>query len=169
VTTRPFIVRPLEKEDRSDFTCGKDSLDRYFRVQITQDVRRQIATAFIAIHTSTSAVAGYYTLSAAQVSFNDLEDDWRKKLPHYPALPAVLVGRLAVDRRFQGHGLGSGLLADAAARTLRSDIGAHFLIVDAIDDQATLFYRHHGMRRVPDTESRLFMPLATLAQSLGRH
>lgn len=165
MTLRPFTVKPLEKEDRSDFTCGKDSLDGYFQTQISQDVRRQVATAFVAIHTATAAVAGYYTLAAAQVSLNDLDDDWRKKLPRYAALPAVLVGRLAIDRRFQEHGLGSALLSDAATRILRSEIGAHFLIVDAIDDQAALFYQHHGMRRVPDMEHRLFIPLATLANS----
>lgn len=169
MTAQPFSIKPLEKEDRTGFTCGKDSLDRYFHTQITQDVRRQVATAFIAAHTATGAVAGYYTLAAAQVSLNDLEEDWRKKLPRYAALPAVLVGRLAIDRRFQGHGLGSALLADAAIRILRSDIGAHFLVVDALDDQAALFYQHHGMRRVPDMEHRLFIPLATFVNSLPGH
>lgn len=166
MTLRPFTVKPLKKEDRSGFTCGKDSLDDYFRTQISQDVRRQVATAFVAIHTATAAIAGYYTLAAAHVSLNDLEDDWRRKLPRYAAVPAVLIGRLAIDARFQRHGLGSALLADAATRILRSDIGAHFLIVDALDDQAALFYQHHGMRRVPEMEHRLFIPLATLAHSL---
>jgi GNAT superfamily N-acetyltransferase len=163
MTAPPFTTKTLDKEDRSDFACGKEALDYYFRNQITQDIRRNIAKAFIAIHTATGAVAGYYTLSAAQVSLRDLDDDWRRKLPRYAALPAVLVGRLAIDRRFQGHGLGPSLLADAAIRSIQSDIGIHFLIVDAIDDQAVLFYQHHGMRRIPDMEHRLFIPLAIRA------
>ena len=167
MTAPPFGVKPLEGEDRSEFACGRDSLDRYFRTQITQDVRRNIATAFVAIHAGTEAVAGYYTLSAAQVAFTDLGDDWRRKLPRYPSLPAVLIGRLAIDRGFQGHGLGPALLADAAIRTIRSDIGAHFLVVDALDDETVQFYLHHGMRRVPGAENRLFIPLATLANALG--
>lgn len=163
MTAPPFTTKTLDKEDRSDFACGKEALDYYFRNQITQDIRRNIAKAFIAIHAATGAVAGYYTLSAAQVSLRDLDDDWRRKLPRYAALPAVLVGRLAIDRRFQGHGLGPSLLADAAIRSIQSDIGIHFLIVDAIDDQAALFYQHHGMRRIPDMEHRLFIPLAIRA------
>ncbi len=160
-----FTIKSLGDEDRSGFTCGKDTLDRYFQTQITQDVRRQIATAFVAVDNPTKKIAGYYTLSAAQVPLSDLEHDWRKKLPPYAALPAVLVGRLAIDSSFQGQGLGSGLLVDAATRIMRSDIGAHFLIVDALDDQAALFYQHHGMRRIPNMEHRLFIPLASLATS----
>ena len=168
MTAPPFTVKPLEKEDRSSFACGKGSLDHYFRTQISQDVRRRIATAFIAIHMATETIAGFYTLSATHVPFTDLDEDWRKKLPRYPTLPAVLIGRLAIDQHFQGHGLGSALLADAAIRSIRSDIGAHFLIVDALDEDAALFYQHHGMRRIPGTENRLFIPLSVLAKSLSK-
>jgi GNAT superfamily N-acetyltransferase len=156
----------LGKEDRSQFGCGNPELDRYFHTQIGQDVKRQLATAFIAWHNTSRAIAGYYTLSAATVPFSDLDEEWRKKLPQYPSMPAVLVGRLAVDQNFQGHGLGPMLLADAAARTITSDIGAHFLIVDAIDDVAGRFYHHLGFRYIPDDPRRLFIPLKTLANLL---
>jgi GNAT superfamily N-acetyltransferase len=167
MTLAPFTVKRLEQEDRSDFACGKDDLDRYFRQQISQDTRRRITTAFIARHSTTDRIAGFYTLSAAQFPFTDLDEDWRRKLPHYPSLPAVLIGRLAIDRRFKGQGLGSALKADAAARTIRSDIAARFLVVDALDEDAALFYRHHGFRRVPGDGNRLFIPLATLQKLLA--
>ena len=166
MTLGPFTVKRLEKEDRSDFACGKDDLDRYFREHISQDIRRRITTAFIARHNPTDTIAGFYTLSAAHVPFTDLADDWRKKLPPYPSLPAVLIGRLAIDHRFRGEGLGSALLADAAARTIRADIAAHFLVVDALDADAVFFYRHHGFRSVPGEGNRLFIPLATLQKLL---
>jgi len=166
MTAAPFTVRRLEKENRSEFSCGKDELDRYFRNHISQDVRRQIATAFIAWHDTTDTIAGFYTLSAAHVPFSDLDEDWRKKLPRYPSLPAVLIGRLAIDQRFKGQGLGSALLADAAARAIGSDIAAHFLIVDALDEDAVLFYQHHGLKRVPGDDQRLFIPLSVLRNLL---
>lgn len=168
MTTPPFVIRRLAKEDRSAFDCGTDSLDRYFRTQVSQDVRRHIATAFIAVERSTGVIAGFYTLAAAQVPLADLDEDWRRKLPRYPALPAVLIGRLAIDRRFRGRGLGSALLADAAIRSIRSEIGAYFLIVDALDEAAARFYRHHGMQDVPDADGRLFIPLAVLARPASR-
>lgn len=161
-----FTTRRLTKEDRSQFGCGDAALDRYFHTQISQDVKRHLATAFIAWHNTSETIAGYYTLSAATVPFSDLDEDWRKTLPRYPSMPAVLVGRLAVDRNFQGQGLGPMLLADAAARTISSDIGAHFLVVDAIDDGAGRFYHHLGFRYIPDNPKRLFIPLKTLENLL---
>lgn len=167
MTSRPFAVKPLEKEDRSSFSSGSEGLDHYFRTRIGQDVRRRIATAFIALHKPTRTIAGFYTLSAAQVPFTDLGEDWRRRLPPYPTLPAVLVGRLAVDRGFQAQALGGALLTDAASRTIRSDIGAHFLIVDALDEGAARFYLRHGMRRIPGPGNRLFIPLSVLEKPLG--
>ena len=161
-----FTTRRLGKEDRSQFGCGNPELDRYFHTQISQDVKRQLATAFIAWHSTSETISGYYTLSAATVPFSDLDEEWRKRLPHYPNMPAVLVGRLAVDRPFQGHGLGPMLLADAAARTIQSDIGAHFIVVDAINEVAGRFYHHLGFRYIPDNPKRLFIPLKTLAKLL---
>ncbi|MEZ5905945.1 MAG: GNAT family N-acetyltransferase [Geminicoccaceae bacterium] len=158
----------MAKEDRSAFACGRESLDRYFHTQIGQDVRRRIATAFVAMHQPTGTIAGFYTLAATHVPFTDLDEDWRGRLPRYPTLPAVLVGRLAIDRRFQGQGLGGALLTDAARRAIRSDIGARFLIVDALDEGAARFYQRHGMRRIPGTDSRLFIPLSVLAGPLSK-
>lgn len=126
----------------------------------------QIATAFIAWHNATGRVAGFYTLSAAHVPFTALGEDWRKRLPLYPSLPAVLIGRLAIDRRFKGQGLGSALLADAAARSMGSDIAARFLVVDAIDEDAALFYQHHGFRRSPALEHASSSPSQCLKRCL---
>ena len=167
MTAAPFRVKRLEKEDRASFECGKDELDRYFRKQIGQDIRRQVTTGFIALHETTGTIAGFYTLSATHVPFTDLNDDWRRKLPAYSTLPAVLVGRLAVDRRFRRRSLGSALLADAAMRAVQSDIAARFLVVDALDEDAVLFYQHHGFRRVPGNENRLFIPLSLLEKLIS--
>lgn len=164
MTKPPFTVKALDKENRSGFACGKPEIDRYFHTQISQDVRRRLATAFICVHTDTGRIAGFYTLSAAIVRFGDLDDSLRKKLPRYPNLPAVLVGRLGVDQNFKGERLGSALLADAAVRTIKSDIAAHFMLVDALDEDAARFYQHHGFQRVPDDERRLFIPLSVLQQ-----
>jgi ribosomal protein S18 acetylase RimI-like enzyme len=84
-----------------------------------------------------------------------------KKLPRYPTVPAVRMGRLAVDQPFKGQGLGAALLADALDRAARSEIAAHALVVDAKDEAAAAFYRHH----VPDSPLALFLPLATALAS----
>jgi GNAT superfamily N-acetyltransferase len=87
-----------------------------------------------------------------------------KKLPRYRAVPTVRMGRLAVDARFKGHGLGGALLADALLRCKRSAIAAYALIVDAKDDSASAFYRHHGFIALPEAALTLFLPLASVAK-----
>jgi ribosomal protein S18 acetylase RimI-like enzyme len=80
-------------------------------------------------------------------------------------LPAVRQGRLAVDQAFKGRGLGGALLADALERAARSEIAAFALVVDAQDENAAAFYRHHGFMALPDTPLTAFLPLATVRRS----
>ena len=159
-----FHVAPLEAaHERATFNSGAESLDRYFRPQVTQDVRRRVTACFVAL-TREHRIAGYYTLASASLPLPDLPAEVGKKLPRYPFVPAVRMGRLAVDQAFKGLGLGGALLADALDRTIRSEIAAYALVVDAKDVSATAFYRHHGFIALPDSPSTLFLPLATAAK-----
>ena len=160
--TFPFRLEPLgEGHERSLFRCGEDALDRYFQTQATQDIRRRIAHCFVAVEAVTSHVAAYYTISAAGISLVDLPAGETKRLPRYPTVPAIRIGRLAVDQRFQGRGLGAALLADAATRPLKSDAAAFTLVVDAKNDQAVAFYQHFGFRILASQPRTLFLPVAT--------
>ncbi len=167
MTEAPFRFEPLGGRDRKGFACGVEELDRYFREQLGQDVRRRIASSFVLVEVASGRVAGYYTLSACHVHLADLPESRRRKLPRYPTVPAVRLGRLAVDSGFQQRGLGSVLLANAVARSLESEIAAHLMIVDAIDERAVGFYRRHGFERDPDDSLRCFAPLDLLARGLG--
>jgi len=158
----PFRLEPLnDRRDRDAFTCGHEALDRYFRTQATQDIRRRIATCFVAVENASDRIAGFYTLAAASIPTNDLPADIIKKLPRYPTLPAVRIGRLAVDVNFQGRGLGAGLLADALRRILVSPSAAFAMLVDAKDDNAVAFYERYGFRTLVGHARTLYLPIAT--------
>jgi GNAT superfamily N-acetyltransferase len=159
----PFTVEPLGREhDRNSFSCGVEELDRYFRQQASQDMRRRVATCFVAVHRESGAIAGFYTLAATSLILSELPRERAKKLPHYPAIPAILLGRLAVAGTFRSRGLGAALLADALERAARVEIGAFALLVDAKDEAAADFYRHHGFEPLPDAQQRLFLALASV-------
>jgi len=160
-----FVIEPLGAQDRSAFSCGAAALDRYLREQASQDVKRLVASCFLLREAATGAVAGYYTLAATSVPASDLPMELLKRLPRYPILPAALVGRLAVDQRFQNRGLGGVLLADAALRVLRSDMKAMALIVDAKDEAAVGFYRRQGFVPFASRAQSLFLPLATFKKA----
>jgi ribosomal protein S18 acetylase RimI-like enzyme len=163
MSVQPLRLVPLDAQhDRKRFDSGSPRLDRYLREQVSQDIRRRVAACFVAI-TNEQRVAGYYTLASAGVELSALPQATAKKLPRYPSVPAVRMGRLAVDRDFKGVGLGGALLADALRRSAQAEIEAHALIVDAKDETAADFYRHHGFIALPSSALRLFLPLATVA------
>lgn len=161
--TAPFLIEVLGRgHARTEFSSGVEALDRYFRDQVTQDVRRRATVCYVALDVATAKVAGYYTLAAAGVALGDLPEELAKRLPRYPSVPVARLGRLAVDQTYRGQRLGGALLWDAAMRALRSEIAVYALVVDAKDDQAVRFYRHHGFVAFGSLPRQLVLPLANL-------
>jgi ribosomal protein S18 acetylase RimI-like enzyme len=159
-----FVTEALRRDhDRSAFTSGAAILDRYLRELALQDVKRRIAGCFVAIADS-NEIAGFYTLAATSAPVEAPPADAKKRLPPYPVIPAILMGRLAVAIQYRGRGLGRALVADAAIRTESFGIGAFALIVDAKDKAAVEFYEATGFARIPDEPRRLFLPIATALQ-----
>lgn len=156
-----FRVVPLDhSRDRSRFDSGFEPLDRYFKERVTQDIKRKVTACFVAL-SADDRIVGYYTLASASIFVGDLPAELSRKLPRYPSIPAVRMGRLAVDRALTGRGLGAALLADALMRVVRSEIAAYALVVDAKDERAASFYRHHGFLETTTKPLTLFLPLAT--------
>jgi len=157
-----FSVAALDlNADRSTFDCGVDALNRYFRTQVSQDIKRRVTACFTALDKSVR-IAGFYTLASASIDLSGLPEKLAKKLPRYPSVPAVRMGRLAVDQNFRGEGLGAALLADALRRAATAQIAAYALVVDAKDESAAKFYAHHGFIALADDPLCLFLPLATV-------
>lgn len=155
------------KHNRADFQCGTEALDRYLRQQAGQDLRRYVATPFVLHDMEADRIAGYYTLASMSIQVEDLPEAMRAKLPRYPLVPATLLGRLAVDERYQGQGLGAFLLVDALRRSLMSEIASMAVVVDAKDDQARAFYEHHRFTSFPDQLRRLYLPMAMIARQFS--
>jgi predicted N-acetyltransferase YhbS len=102
--------------------------------------------------------AAYYTLSAASMPLTDLPPEEAKRLPRYPTLPAVRIGRLAVDQRFQRRGLDELMPMNAVHRTMQDAAAAFTLLVDAKNEQAVAFYRRYGFRPLAGKPRTLFLP-----------
>ena len=77
-------------------------------------------------------------------------------------VPATLIGRLAIDRRYHGQGWGSFLFLDALHRCSRSEVASFAVIVDALDDEARAFYVHHSFLPLPDLPRRLFRRMSDI-------
>jgi predicted GNAT family N-acyltransferase len=142
-------------------------LDRYLFEQAGQDLRRFLAAVFVLEDLENQRLAGYYTLAATSINLADLPSQLTRKLPKYPRLPATLLGRLAVDSRYTGLGLGTFLLFDALHRSLMAEIGSMAVVVDAISERAKSFYEYHQFIPFTEEPSRLYLPMATVVKMLG--
>lgn len=142
--------------------AGVEPLDRYLERQASQDARRKVATVFVAEDAATGLIRGFYTLSMAAVLLDKLPDAVAKRMPRYPSVPAVRLGRLGVHVDAQGTGLGAHLLLNAMDRSLKSEVAWAAFLVDAKDDTARSFYARYGFRPLLDDPNHLCLMRATI-------
>lgn len=158
--TARFTIETLASEhDRTGFLSGVEPLDKYFREQVGQDVRRRVTACYVALEIATHRLAGYYTLAAGSISLTDVPEQLAKRLPHYQTVPVARLGRLAVHLDYRGQKLGGALLWDAMMRAIRSEVAVFALVVDAKDDQAAAFYRHYGFVEFGSLPNQLILSL----------
>lgn len=163
-----YQIRPLDAAiATASFQCGSAPLDDYIRRYASQDVRRNVARVFVATpENNPRQLAGFFTLSAGSVSCASLPASQAKKMPRYP-VPVALIGRLAVDKQFQGKGLGAILLADACQKVSQASavLAVVGIIVDAKDDKAIAFYEHFGFILLPGQADRMLLSASAFQSS----
>ena len=161
-----YHIRPLDSSlDVGTFNSGSLPLDQYIRRYASQDVRKNVARAFVVTPDDRpEQLAGFYTLSAGSVNCSDLPQALARKLPRYP-VPVALIGRLAVDTQFRGKGLGAILLADACHKVVQASavLAVAGIVVDAKDQLAAAFYSHFGFIPLPGRPDRLLLPANLLS------
>jgi GNAT superfamily N-acetyltransferase len=159
-----YITTPLDSShNKENFNCGKTLLDAYLHKQAKQDVKRRLSACFVL--SDGNEIKGYYTLSTASVERRLLPQEIIKKLPpSYSDLPAILLGRLAVNKSYQGQGLGEVILMDALKRSYLTSmqVGSMAVIVDPLDEEAVKFYEKYDFILLPDS-GKMFLPMATIA------
>lgn len=164
-----YSIKPLGADhDRSAFCCGKDLLDNYITKQAKQDMKRRLSVVFVmTANDNEKEVIGYYTLSNDGIHKKYVPEELSKKLPpSYESLPVTLLGRLAVDKKYQGNNLGETLLIDALKKcsdTSKTEMGSFAVIVDPLDKEAISFYEQYGFIHIPD-RGRMFLPIKTIDQ-----
>lgn len=155
--TDPLPVRRVTRDDPlQQFDSGVAALDDWLAGRALKADRSGTAAVYVLPALEADLVAGYYCLSAYSVARATASGWFARNAPD--PIPALLLGRLAVDRRFQGRGLGAALLRDAARRAAGAAgvIGARALVVDAIDAGAAAFYRRHLFQPFPQNPLKLY-------------
>jgi len=155
-----------KKHNRKDFDCGKELLNDYLKTQARQDVKRKLSGCFVLADSETKVIQGYYTLSNNSIPLSSFSEQIQNKLPKsYKSIPTTLLGRLAIDKKYQGNGIGKILLIDALKRSygISNEIGSFGIIVDPIDDEAKGFYQKYDFIELPDSK-KMFIATQTLKE-----
>ncbi len=152
--------------NKKDFASRSDALNEYLRKFAAQDQKRNLAKCYVLL-SDNADVVGYYTISASSIPLTSFPENVQRRAA-YEVLPVALIGRLAIDKQFEGKGFGSVLIYDAIERVKNSALAVSAVIVVAKDDSASRFYRHLGF--IPFDESvngkeALFYPLSKIFNS----
>lgn len=144
----------------AEFNSGEPTLDEWLKKRALKNSAAGASRCFVLC--SNQAVIGYYSLSAGAITHQTAPKPLRRNMPD--PLPALLLGRLAVDRKYHNQGLGSGLLRDAMLRSVNiaRDAGVFALLVHALHGQARQFYLSRGFVQSPLQPMTLMMTLATV-------
>jgi GNAT superfamily N-acetyltransferase len=154
--------------DREAFDSGDAQLNEFLRRHARQSHERGGAKTFIASPTADKrCVLGFYSLSPASIDYARAPALARKGLARYE-VPVFRLGRLAVDLRMRGHGLGGQLLLAAGRRCIHAaaEVGGVALLIDAKNDRAAGWYRSYGALSLLDAPLSLVLPLDTIAAAL---
>lgn len=161
----PVLLDPAH--DTSMFDSGEEVLDDWLRRRAWNNQQIAASRTYVACPAGTKAVAGYFALSMGQIIAHEVTAAIRRNMPR--SIPTVTLGRLAVDRAWQGRGLGRALLSDAVRRSLLAseEISARLVVVHAISPAAEAFYLRHGFARMPVETPTLALDLVKLRKLDG--
>jgi GNAT superfamily N-acetyltransferase len=171
----PILIRRLEESDEvANFDCGDEPLNNFLKRHAwSNQEKSSIGVTNVAVDENAArAVLGYFTLAVASVPRDAFPKKYVRGLPPYD-LPLILLARLAVDRRFAGHGLGRALIAEALRISLRvaGEVGCRCIITDAYPDRVT-WYAQYGFVPIDGAPEsgplRMFLDLRTVRAALRR-
>lgn len=160
---------PLEEaHETSLFDCGKPPLNEFLRRHALLAQRANTARSYVVLRGI--RVLGYYSLTSACIEARSAAGRITQGTGRYPAVPATLLARLAVDRSEAGQGLGKALLRDAFARFLRAQeiVASRVLLVHAIDDDARQFYERFGFEASSVDKYHLYLLTKDIRKTVGK-
>jgi GNAT superfamily N-acetyltransferase len=131
------------------FNSGEPILDEWLKRRALSNLESGASRTYVICPNSTQTVIGFFNLSMGQILASEVAGSMRRNMPN--KIPAVVLGRLAIDLAWQGKGVGRALLAEVMRRSLRAseEVSARLVIVHAISSVAENFYIHHGFTRLP--------------------
>ena len=170
-------IEPLDpkRHDRAAFSCGTGRLDNFLKRTARKHQEGDFSRVWVATEGGRPEILGFYALNAHSLEGDDLPADLTRNAPRHGDIPAVYLSMIAVDRRYQGQGLGRILLADALKRAAAAadQIGIKAVVLDVIEDggpeaaeKRRAFYAAMGFQHLPSRPLRMFISIETIRKAL---
>lgn len=159
-----------KKHDRESFNCGEEALNEFLRRYARQSHERGGAKTFLAVDDADpKTILGFYSLSPASVDYARTPEMVRQGLGRHD-VPGFRLARIAVDRMFQGCGIGGQLLLAAGRRCLLAarEVGGVVLVIDAKNERVAAWYASYGALPLLDAPLILLLPLETVEAALRK-
>ena len=139
------------------FDCGVECLNTWLTRRAWANQVSGVSRTYVV--TAVGRVVGYYCLASGALALQEAPGAVRRNSPD--PIPMAVLGRLAVDRAWQGTGLGVALLRDAFERTQTASaiLGIRGLLVQALSEEARAFYVRHGFVPSPTRPMTLVLSL----------
>jgi len=155
----------LAEHDLANFDSGEPALDDWLRRRALANEERGSSRTYVVC--VGKRVVGYYSLAVGAAAHVDAPGRVKRNMPD--PVPVMVLGRLAVDKDFQGRGIGSGLLRDAVLRTMQAAeiAGIRAILVHALSDAAKHFYQRHGFIASPIDPMTVMITVAEAVKTLG--
>ena len=167
----PFTLQPFDPKthDRTAFSCGVPQIDNYLKLTAKKGSKADVVKVWVLVD-GDNAIVGFYGINMHAIDVKNMPAAYAKKAMKHGMLPAAFIAMIGVDRKQQGNGIGSALVADALNRIARvaDDIGTCVIVLDVFDDgdpetvaRRKSYYEGFGFMPLPDQPLRLFMPIQT--------
>ena len=172
------ITEPLNvaRHNRTTFESSVAEVDNFFRFTANKLTRAANLRTFV-LDDGEGRVLGFYAQNAAEIEYSELPARFSKTRPRNGKIPAAFISMIGVDKRVQGRGLGRDLLVDCLWRIAEAErsLGIALAVLDVLDcgtqarvERRRHFYLRHGFAPLPQRPLRLYMPIATLHELVGR-
>ncbi|HEV7285768.1 MAG TPA: GNAT family N-acetyltransferase [Kaistia sp.] len=163
-------IEPLDRSrhDRTGFRSGVDRIDNYLQNTAARHHAEDFSKTYVAVEPPSPEILGFYSLNPHAIEVSSLPVEVRKKMPRHPTIPAIYLATLAVKLSMQNRGLGTYLMSDFLRRCVdvADRVGGHFVVLDAIDENAARMYRRIGFVDLPDHWPRMIMNVAKVRKAV---
>ncbi|MGO9962584.1 MAG: GNAT family N-acetyltransferase [Acidimicrobiales bacterium] len=131
------------------FDSGKPALNNWLVRHSLSNQSGGTSRTWVVIEVETNRVVGFYASSTASVLRSSAPRKFGRSQPE--ELPAILLGRIGVDAKHKGNGLGAALLRHFMFKAIEvaGSVGVRLVLVHAKDEEAKSFYRHYGFIESP--------------------